>query len=66
MSEPEETEANYFAMCLLMPEKFLRADIAKLKKMELDEVAETLAKKYKVSVAIMTLRLGQIGVIAGG
>lgn len=58
-----EDEANAFAMELLMPEKFLRADIKKLG-VKLDFVdgseVEKLAKLYRVSVSLMTFRLGRL------
>lgn len=57
-----DMEANHFAMCLLMPEKFLRADIEKMGGIDIcDDVAvEKLAKRYQVPVATMALRLGQL------
>ena len=58
----KEAEANYFAMCLLMPEDFLVKDVKELGGIELEDDAKvkTLAKKYKVSTQLMTLRLGQL------
>jgi Zn-dependent peptidase ImmA (M78 family) len=59
----EEDEANLFAMYLLMPEEFVRREVSKMKD-EIDlesgkQIAE-LAKKFQVSVPLMTIRLGQI------
>lgn len=63
MSDIMEREANYFAMCLLMPESFVRAECKKIGK--IDAVDGTgikrLALKFRVSVPLMTLRLGQLG-----
>lgn len=60
-----EAEANYFAMCLLMPEEFLRADFPKHrgKYSELEDVLESLADQYKVSTVHMTIRLTQLKLI---
>lgn len=57
-----DAEANAFAMELLMPEKFLRRDVATLGGIDIedDEKVTRLARKYKVSVQVMTLRLGQL------
>ena len=59
----EDREANYFAMCLLMPEKFVREDIRAMGGIDLteDKPIRDLTHKYGVSVAMMTLRLGQLG-----
>lgn len=62
----EDREANYFAMCLLMPEDFLREDVRKIKldgKHGLEEAIEFLAKKYKVSEVHMTIRIGQLEIL---
>jgi Zn-dependent peptidase ImmA (M78 family) len=58
-----DTEANYFAMCLLMPESFLRRDIEEMGGLDLtkDGPIRKLAQKYQVSIAMMTLRLAQLG-----
>ena len=63
--EVMEREANYFAMCLLMPEEWLRRDVEAIGGVDIeDDVAMTkLAKKYKVSVTLMAMRLGQLGAI---
>ncbi len=58
-----DQEANYFAMCLLMPESLLRKDIAELPPLEAPELVKRLAKKYQVFEPIMAIRLGQIGVM---
>jgi Zn-dependent peptidase ImmA (M78 family) len=58
----EDREANYFAMCLLMPEQFLRRDIAEMGGIDLteDRPIRKLAQRYGVSVAMMALRLRQL------
>lgn len=60
--EAMQAEANAFAMELLMPEDWLRADIAKLGGVDIEDTTTvaTLAKRYKVSVPVMTLRLGEL------
>lgn len=60
--EIEEQEANLFAMYLLMPEDLLRAEIKKIRSIDIgdDKAIKKLADKFKVSVTVMTLRLGQI------
>ncbi len=62
MSDIEEREANLFAMELLMPRAFLVADIEKMGGVDIeDDAAMTkLAKRYKVSITIMAIRLGQL------
>ena len=62
----EEREANYFAMCLLMPEKFVREEIAKMGgSIDLadDKQIRILANKFQVSIAMMTVRLGQLAIL---
>lgn len=63
VSETEEAEANYFAMCLLMPEQFVRDEIKKIGKIDAVDGTgiEKLARKFRVSVPLMTLRIGQLG-----
>lgn len=57
----EEAEANYFAMCLLMPERLLRADFEQHRGEELEPLVKALAERYRVSEAHLSLRLGQLG-----
>ena len=54
-----EQEANYFAMCLLMPEEMLIPDWEASSK-DSDTVDE-LAKTYHVTRTIMSLRLTSLG-----
>jgi len=60
----EDREANYFAMCLLMPESFVRDEVAKLGGIDLseDKPLKTLAAKFHVSQGMMAIRLAQLGV----
>ena len=58
----DEIEANRFAAELLMPTRFLVRDIEELKSVN-QEIAHTLAKRYKVSSQAMRIRLGNFGFI---
>lgn len=57
-----EAEANAFALELLMPEHLLRADIARMGGIDLaeDGAIEKLAKRYRVPLAAMAMRLSQL------
>lgn len=59
--EELESEANYFAMCLLMPEDMVREEV---KKMQVDlgsnDFIKDLAKKFEVPVTAMAIRLSQL------
>lgn len=63
----EEQEANFFAAALLMPAKFLKHDLSKIKKLDLlddNNLALTeLAKRYEVSIQALTFRLANLGYI---
>lgn len=61
-----EREANLFAAEILMPAKFLERD---LRKRDVDLLADEgalkdLARKYKVSVQALTIRLANLGYIS--
>ena len=58
-----EREANAFAAALLMPEKLIREEVAKMK--DVDEVSfiSNLAMLFKVSDQAMTIRLTNLGLI---
>ena len=60
--ESQEHEANYFAMCLLMPEPLLRAEVAKIKHFDIcnEKHMKKLADIFQVSVAMMAMRIGQL------
>jgi len=53
--EEIEIEANYFARHLLVPDKLLLEDI-KDRRLS-DDLFEKLAKKYEVSIPLMTVRI---------
>lgn len=57
-----EAEANIFAMELLMPTDFLLRDLKQIGGIDLaDDVQITkLAKKYRVAVSLMAIRIGQL------
>lgn len=62
LMDPVEAEANAFAMELLMPADWVRADIRKLGGIDIEDDAkvEKMARRYKVSTAVMTIRIGQL------
>ena len=63
-TDMEEREANLFAAELLMPLKFLEADIEEMESFDLlddDKVIKKLAAKYGVSEQAMTFRLSYLG-----
>lgn len=63
---PQELEANLFAAALLMPEDFLRYDLEAGSLDALDENAvKKLAHRYGVSPQALTIRLMQLGLLAG-
>lgn len=57
-----EAEANAFAMELLMPTQFLLADLKQMDGVDLadDVQVAKLAKKYRVAVSLMAIRIGQL------
>lgn len=62
-SDPiEDLEANYFAMCLLMPEDFVRREVKAMGGFDIEDQKSLaqLARKFQVSVPLMMLRLGQL------
>ena len=59
-AEIMEIEANQFAMELLMPEKFIRNDFPKGFFVSDIEHLNKMAKKYKVELPILVVRLTQI------
>ena len=58
----EEREATYFAMCLLMPAEDLRRDIQAMGGIDIEDEKglKKLARRYRVSPMLMTLRIGQL------
>lgn len=68
MNDPQvEREANYFAMCLLMPEHFVRQEIKEIFKNGIDILEDKnikkLADKFQVSEQLMIMRLTQLEII---
>lgn len=64
-TDDEEREANLFAAELLMPDRFLEADLAQITELDLlDEdrsgLLEMLAKRYGVSLQALTYRLANL------
>ena len=61
----EEKEANLFAAELLMPERFLHADLDSFGSLDLEnqDSIRGLARKYQVSSQAMTFRLAYLGVL---
>jgi Zn-dependent peptidase ImmA (M78 family) len=68
-SNAEEIEANTFAAELLMPEPFLRADLADHERLDcldestLDGVLKSMAKRYGVSTQALVYRLVNLGLL---
>ena len=60
---PNEREANYFAMCLLIPEDMIQADCKGLFIELHGTQIKDLAERYQVSELLMTLRLADLGII---
>jgi Zn-dependent peptidase ImmA (M78 family) len=61
-----EAEANYSAMCLLMPEEFVRRDLNDLGPICWDHPhLKNLIDKYKVEFSLFFIRLGQLGYMKG-
>jgi Zn-dependent peptidase ImmA (M78 family) len=65
-TDPKEIEANYFAGALLMPEHTLIDDVRARQIDALDDGAlRTLAERYSVSQQALTIRLVNLGLMAG-
>jgi Zn-dependent peptidase ImmA (M78 family) len=66
-SNQQEVEANAFAAELLMPRRFVEAEvervISKQSKVTPEELAATLAKSFEVSAEAMRYRLANLGVL---
>lgn len=65
-TDVDERDANFFAATLLMPEEFLRKDIAALRNLTVhdDSAMRTLAKKYGVSTQALVFRISSLGLLA--
>ena len=55
-----EREADYFASCILMPEKRFRQDCKRFRKFDFS-VIKFLSKKYNVSITACALRFADVG-----
>lgn len=63
-SSPQETQANYFAAELLMPEQAVCKAVQEVNlNMVTDLAVQQLARKFDVSVAAMTIRLQTLGLL---
>ena len=60
--DAEEEEANYFAVELLMPRRWLIEDVRAMGGVDLtkDTQVASLARKYCVSISMMAVRLMQL------
>jgi Zn-dependent peptidase ImmA (M78 family) len=60
--QEQDEEANYFAMCLLMPREMVRAELDAHGPLDMhdDKSIANLARKFGVSVPIFCLRLQQL------
>jgi len=64
-TQRDEIDANRFAAALLMPERFLRKDLLRMKvDLDPDSMIQALAVRYKVSSRAMELRLLNLGFIS--
>lgn len=55
----KEQEANYFALCLLMPEEFIAEYLSQHHVDMADDKAVTqMARAFQVPASVMALRLG--------
>ncbi|MDP1844940.1 MAG: ImmA/IrrE family metallo-endopeptidase [Sediminibacterium sp.] len=64
-TEWQEWEANEFAACILMPEHLVKEEMKKIQIDYADDSEtswiEQLAKKFKVSVSAMSIRISRLG-----
>ena len=66
MDRKMEEEANYFAMCLLMPEELIREEVKDVPQIDIVEGRtglKELAHKFAVSEPMMLARLIQLEMI---
>jgi Zn-dependent peptidase ImmA (M78 family) len=64
--DTDEREANLFAAELLMPQHFIRRDLADVGEMDLvdDDFLNNLARRYGVSTQAMLFRLANLGYVS--
>ena len=59
-----EDEANYFALCLLMPEKLVREEVAKVEwDLASDDALKYMARTFGVSLTAMAVRLCDLDIL---
>lgn len=60
--EVEDTEATYFAMCLLMPADEVKKEVRSMGGLDLasDDDLRKLARKFGVSMCAMAMRVAQL------
>ena len=66
MNEAErirETEANRFAMELLIPVEWIKKDLEDIEFDMADDKQLALAKRYGVSITLMAIRLTSLGLV---
>jgi Zn-dependent peptidase ImmA (M78 family) len=65
MKSDQDTEADLFARCLIMPRSLLTEDVRKIGAIDLcdDEQVRPLAKKYGVGIAMMAARLVELELV---
>ena len=58
----EDIEANYFALCLLMPEHMVRAEVAKMGGIDLGDDAsiQRIADTFQVPLTAAAVRIGML------
>lgn len=61
-NEVEDTEANYFAMCLLMPAEVVKKEVRAMGGVDLanDDNLRALARRFGVSMTAMAMRIAQL------
>jgi Zn-dependent peptidase ImmA (M78 family) len=64
-TDVDEQEANFFAAELLMPRQFIKADLEKVKQIDVEggEILSNLSNKYEVSAQALLFRLAHLGYV---
>jgi Zn-dependent peptidase ImmA (M78 family) len=64
-TDDQEKEANLFAAELLMPERILKADLAMIEQLDLEDEASLvrLSERYAVSVQALSFRVANLGLV---
>jgi Zn-dependent peptidase ImmA (M78 family) len=64
-TDDDEKEANLFAAELLMPQGLLKADLATMEQLDLEDEASMvrLAEQYAVSVQALNFRVANLGLV---